>query len=156
MYWPYMQRTKKILVEGSGDHKTMSPKCRFEQEHDPVIRLRGGDDASLVSCITEATGVAREDGDTLELIEDLKAENETLHKLMADVLEMANSMNGGMEEFVRSHEAMAREYNEKIGALKRDDTDPEATIERLTTALDDLREEDDVLKRAVWTRGTTR
>jgi len=79
--------------------------------------------------------------EALAMIQAMQLENDTLHASMEEAVELATGMNVKMSNFVKTHEASSKEYEEKIKTLKSELTEAQLSKDELSTRLGILQKE---------------
>ena len=54
----------------------------------------------------------------LDMIEEVRSENETLHESLVEAVDLVNSMSEQLSNFAKAHEASVQSYEEQISRLK--------------------------------------
>lgn len=79
--------------------------------------------------------------EALAMIQTMQLENDTLHASMEEAVELATGMNVKMSNFVKTHEASSKEYEEKIKALKSELSESQVSKDELSTKIETLQKE---------------
>jgi len=79
--------------------------------------------------------------EALAMIQAMQLENDTLHASMEEAVELATGMNVKMSNFVKTHEASSKEYEEKIKTLKSELSEAQLSKDELSTKLESLQNE---------------
>jgi hypothetical protein len=110
---------------GEANRRDPSPTqsdVRREEKRDKNRRKKGE--------LTDRIGILTNENDTLlarcrqleEIVEDLRAENDAMHKSMEDAMAWMGGMRRKMTSFARDHEECVRGYEMQVADL-RDETD---------------------------------